>query len=391
MTQFDFDKPVDRREVPALKTHPIVLGKDGDLLFPAGVADMDFEVAPPIKKALERRLTHGVFGYEAVPEGLITALTDWLQRHHRWDVMPEHVLRAPNALNSLAIAASLFSEPGDGIIVQPPVFFDFYNIIRENHREIVRNPLVLKDGRYEMDFDDLEAQASKPQNTILFLCNPHNPVGRAWSREELLKLGQICSRHGVLVVSDELHGDIVYPGHRYVPFASLNAAFAEQSITILSPAKTFNIASCCCAFTVVSDEERRAAFQTENSRLTTNKNNAFASVAMEAAYREGEEWLEAVLTYLQGNLSVLRERISTIDGVQIIEPDATFLVWMDFRALALDPEELQAMLRHNANWAITRGSSFGQEGTGFVRLNIACQRDRLAKAMDDLERAMQDL
>ena len=219
MRDIDFEKLVDRREVPALKTHPIVLGRNGDQLFPAGVADMDFEVAPPILMALERRLAHGVFGYEAVPDGLIPALRGWLRRRHCWDVAPEQILRAPNALNSLAIAASLFSNPGQGIIVQPPVFFDFYDIIRENHREIVRNPLVLKDGRYEMDFDFLEAQASRSENTILFLCNPHNPVGRAWSREELNRLGQICSHNDVLVVSDELHGDIVYPGHRYVPFA----------------------------------------------------------------------------------------------------------------------------------------------------------------------------
>lgn len=391
MTQFDFDKPVDRREVPALKTHPIVLGENASDLFPAGVADMDFEVAPQILEALRKRLAHGIFGYEAVPDGLIPALTDWLRRRHRWSVAPEHILRAPNALNSLAIAASLFSRPGEGIIVQPPVFFDFYDIIQENNRRIVRNPLILNNGRYEMDFDDLEAQAGKSENTILFLCNPHNPVGRACTREELLRLGEICHRHGLVIVSDELHGDIVYPGHHHVPFFTLGPDFAEHSITILSPAKTFNIASCCCAFTVVQNKERRAAVQAENSRLTINKNNAFANVAMEAAFREGDEWLDAVLTYLQGNLSALRERISTIPGVRIIEPEATFLVWMDFRALALEPDDLHAFLRREAKWATTRGPSFGPEGAGFIRLNIACQRSRLFKALGQLEVAMQNL
>ncbi len=391
MTRFDFDERIDRREVPALKTHPLVLGEDGDDLFPAGVADMDFQIAPPIRDALRRRLDHELFGYEAVPDGLIPALQDWLVRHHRWKVPADQILRAPNALNSLAVAASLFSDPGEGIIVQPPVFFDFFDVIEENHRKLVRNPLILNDGRYEIDFDDLEGQAREPDSRILFLCNPHNPVGRAWTSDELTRLGEICLRHDILVVSDELHGDIVYPGYSYVPFASLDPAFAENSVTILSPAKTFNIASCCSAFSIVPSDLRRSAFQKENSRLTVNKNNAFANVAMEAAFREGAPWLEAVIDYLHGNLAELRQRTSAIPQVRLIEPEATFLVWMDFRALQLDPEDLHGFLRREAHWALTRGSSFGQEGAGFMRLNIACQRARLAKALDDLDRAVRRL
>lgn len=391
MTRFDFDISINRREVPTLKTHSIVLGEDGDALFAAGVADMDFKVAPPILDALQKRLRHEVFGYETVPDGLIPALQEWLGRRHQWHVSVEQVLRAPNALNSLAIATSLFSGPGDGIIVQPPVFFDFYDVVRENQRALVRNPLVLKDGRYEMDFDGLEALAKMPANKILFLCNPHNPVGRAWTREELTRLGEICVRHNVLVVSDELHGDIVYPGHSYAPFASLGPAYAENSVTVLSPAKSFNIASCCSAFTIVPDEARRSAFEKENSRLTVNKNNAFSNVAMEAAFREGGPWLDAVIDYLQHNLSELRERISTISQLRLVDPEATFLVWMDFRGLKLKPNDLHRFLRYGARWELTRGSAFGQEGAGFMRLNIACRRERLVRALDDLDKAIRML
>ena len=383
-TAFDFDTEIDRREVPTLKMHPMVLGKDGAGLFPAGVADMDFRVAPPITEALRSRVDHGIFGYEAVPSGLMPALTSWLENRHGWSVDQSHILRAPNVLNSLAIAASLFSEEGDGVIVQPPVFFDFFDIIRENKRTLVENPLILNGERYEMDFDGLEVLASNPRNKILFLCNPHNPIGRVWTKQELTQFGDICTKHGVLVVSDELHGDITYPGHRYSPFASLGPGYAQNAITLLSPAKSFNIAGCCWSFTVVADEDRRKAIQAENSRLTVNKNNAFSSVAMEAAYRGGEPWLDAVVQYIQENLDLVRQRLQKTPQVDLIEPDGTFLLWLDFRGLKKSPDELTAFLRNKAGWAVTRGISFGEQGAGFARLNIACPRNRLSKALDQL-------
>ena len=393
MTQpeFSFDEETDRRAVPALKWHPMVLGKDGAGLFPAGVADMDFRAPPPVIAALQERLDHGIFGYETMPSGLLPALVGWLQTRHAWTVNPEHILRAPNVLDSLAIAATLFSGKGDGIIVQPPVFFDFFDIITENHRNVAANPLILNGGRYEMDFDGLETLAADPRNRILFLCNPHNPVGRVWSREELAELDRICRRHDVLVVSDEIHGDITYAGHPFTPFASLGAKAAANSVTCISPAKSFNIASCCSAFTIVPDDVRRKLFQTENSRLTVNKNNAFASVAMLAAYRDGAPWLEAVIDYLHGNLALLRARLADLPGITMIEPEGTFLVWLDFRALGLAPDDLTAFLRGQAGWAVTRGIAFGPEGAGFARLNIACTRARLANALDHLTQAITEI
>ncbi len=384
METFDFDEEVNRRAVPALKTHPMVLGQGGEHLFAAGVADMDFKAPPVVLQAMQQRLDHGVFGYEAVPEALFPALTDWLKTRHGWQVDTQHILRAPNVLNSLAIAVSLFSGPGEGVIVQPPVFFDFYDILRENDREIVRNPLVLQDGRYEMDFAGLERLAADPANRILLLCNPHNPVGRVWSPQELRRMGQICARHDVLVVSDEIHGDITFSGHRYTPFAALGEEFAGNAITCISPAKSFNIASCCSAFTIVSNAERRQTFQAENSRLTVNKNNAFASVAMLAAYARGGPWLDAVLTCLEKNLALVRRYIAPLAEVELIEPEGTFLVWLDFRKTGLTPDDLIAFLRRKAGWAVTRGQAFGPEGEGFVRLNIACRHAVLEQALQRL-------
>jgi len=384
-----FDEEIDRRQVPALKVHPMVLGDGGDELFAAGVADMDFKAPAPVLAAMQRRLDHGVFGYEAVPDGLIPALAAWFEQRHGWPIDTVQVLRAPNVLNALAIAASLFTDEGDGVIVQPPVFFDFFVVLEENHRRVVRNPLILEAGRYRMDFGDLEEKAADPRNRMIYLCNPHNPVGRVWSADDLRRLGEICARHGVLVVSDEIHADLAFAGHAYTPFASLGPDHAANSIICLSPAKSFNLASCASAFTVIADDARRAAFQVENSRLTVNKNNAFASAAMQAAFEAGGPWLDEALAYIAGNLDLLRGRLQKTTKVDLIEPEGTFLAWLDFRALGLEPAELTAFLRNKAGWATTRGEAFGEEGRGFTRLNIACPRARVDAALERLLAALE--
>lgn len=388
---FSLDQEINRRDVPALKVHPRVLGDDGERLFAAGVADMDFKAPPAVLAALQKRLEHGVFGYEAVPDGLMPSLTKWLVARHGWQVEEDHILRAPNVLNALAIAATLFSDEGDGVIVQPPVFFDFFDILHENNRLVVPNPLILDDDGYRMDFEDLEQKASNPRTRMIFLCNPHNPVGRVWTRRELTMLGDICARHGVVVVSDEIHADIVFTGHQHTPFASLGLVYANNSITCLSPAKSFNIASCCSAFTVIADNDKRKAFQAENSRLTVNKNNAFASVAMQAAYSDGASWLEQVLIYLEMNVALVEERVAGLAGVNLVRPEGTFLLWLDFRELNLPTDVLSTFLRDRAKWAVTRGHAFGVEGSGFARLNIGCTRAKLDEGLKRLSMAIASL
>ncbi|MHA1165422.1 MAG: MalY/PatB family protein [Alphaproteobacteria bacterium] len=385
---FNFDEDIDRRVVPALKVHSNVLGPGGEKLFATGVADMDFKAPPVVIEALQNRLGHGVFGYEAAPDGLMPALTGWLHARHGWEVDESHILRSPNILNTLAIAASLFTGEGDGVIVQPPVFFDFFDILRENHRAMISNPLILERGHYVMDFGDLEHKARDPRTKMIYLCNPHNPIGRVWSRDELRTLGDICAAHNVLVVSDEIHGDITFAGHQYTPFASLGSSYADNCITCVSPAKSFNIAACCSAFTIISNDEKREAFQVENSRLTVNKNNAFANVAMEAAYKDGGPWLDAVVAYLEKNVELVRDRLKDMTGVALIEPEGTFLLWLDFRKLGLPPDDLSVFLTEKAKWSVTRGQAFGAEGGGFARLNIACTRGRLETALNQLSSAV---
>jgi cysteine-S-conjugate beta-lyase len=385
---FLFDEEINRRDVPALKTHPLVVGEDGADLFAAGVADMDFKAAPPLLEAMQKRLDHGVFGYEAMPAGLVPALIQWLQTQHDWQVPKDHILTSPNILTALAMAASLFTEEGDAVIVQPPVFFDFFDVLEENHRRIVHNPLIFDHGRYQMDLEDLERKASSPKTKMIYLCNPHNPVGRVWSKEELRTLGDICNRHGVLVVTDEMHGDLVFSGNRYTAFASLGPEYAANCITCISPAKTFNIASCCSAFTLIADAARRKAFQVENSRLSVNKNNPFANVAMEAAYSNGAPWLKAVISYLEGNVAMVRDALIDIPGVELVEPEGTFLLWVNFNGLGLELEEFYTFLRKQARWSVTRGHSFGSEGNGFARVNIACTRAKLEAALAKLKLAV---
>ena len=216
-----FDENIHRTVVPALKTHPKVLGGSSENLFAAGVADMDFKAPPCVLHAMQERLNHGVFGYEALPDELFCALIRWFDHRHRWKIEEEIILKAPNVLNGLATAAQSFTDQGDGIIVQPPVFFDFYDIIKENNRRLVTNPLLLKDGFYKMDLEGLDRLAQDPKNKMLFLCNPHNPIGRVWGKSELMAVGDVCERNGVIVVSDEIHGDITFPSHPYTPFGSM--------------------------------------------------------------------------------------------------------------------------------------------------------------------------
>ena len=354
----------------------------------ASVADMDFEVAPEIMSALQERLRHQIFGYEAFPNSLLNSVIKWYHDRHHWFISSSHILRSPNMLNALAVALIAYTQPDDKIMIQPPVFHDFYDVIAENNRNIILNPLVLVNNRYEIDFDDLEKKASDPKTTMLFLCNPHNPTGTVWEKSELTRLGEICYKHKVLVVSDEMHGDIVFGKHIYTPFASINIINAMNSITLISPAKTFNIASLCSSFTIIPNEHFRNTFKVENSKLTVNKNNALSNVAMEAAYQYGQSWLASVIDYLEENLNQINLILEQIPQIDIIQPQGTFLAWLDFRKLKLNQSELMAFLKQ-VGLILSSGEKYGKNGVGFARLNFACNRDHLITALYKLKQQLQ--
>lgn len=386
----NLDENVDRNKVPTLKfDHDTMQSVFGTAdLWPSWVADMDFKAAPPIVQALQQRLAHGIFGYEASSDQIPTAVSTWYHRRYHWQFDARQIISTPRTLNSLATLVSLFSDEGDGVIVQPPVFYDFKLILRAHRRRLVRNPLQLVDGQYQMDLEQLESVAADPANRLMILCNPHNPVGRIWSKAELAALAEICQRHSVFIIADEIHGDLGYR-QRYTPMAGLGDAVAQQVAACISPVKSFNLSGVAGSMIVIANEERRIACTAWYDRQEINKNNVFGNAATLAAYTDGEAWLEQAIDYLHGNLELLRGYLtSEIPEVGLIEPQGGFLLWLDFRELGFDADELSNFLIHEARMATNPGHWFGREGLGFARINMACPRNVLVKAFEQLASAV---
>ena len=390
----DFDRLIDRGVYPTQKLQSADLlqhfGRDD--LLPFWIADMDLAAPPDVVAALVERAAHGIYGYEYRPASFLEAVTGWYQRRQQWTIDPAHIEPCPGALSATAIIINQHSEPGDGVILQPPVFFEFRLILRKNERALVKNPLRLVDGHYEMDFDDLETKAADPRNKILILCNPHNPIGRVWTRAELARVAAICAKHDVLVISDELHGDIVYPPHHFTPYASLSPAVAGRSFTTLSPAKTFNLAGMVDGLVVIPDDAFRAQFNHFADRYQINRTNVFTNAAVESAYRHGDAWLEALLDYLGENIAFMQAFLQAhLPQVRLIQPEGTYLVWLDFSGLGLPAKELDHFLAHKAGLALNSGYWFGREGAGYARMNIAAPRAVIGQALEQLRAAAQAL
>ncbi len=387
----NFDQIIDRNEYPTLKWNKPLLtehfGNDG--VLPFWVADMDFQAPDVVINSLLKRVEHGIFGYEYKKDGYFDALVNWYKNRHQWLLDLNHIEFCPGVLNAISILINQHSDKGDGIIVQPPVFFEFRSAIKRNNRKLIKNSLQVVDGKYQMNFKELEKKAADPKTKIMIICNPHNPVGRVWTREELAQAGEICRRHNVLIISDEIHGDIVYKPHHYTPFASISDELAQISATCLSPAKTFNIAGAIDAMAVIANKEYRDQFHDFAHRYQINKTNVFASAAIEAAYSQGGEWLDELLAYLQANIDFLQSFLyENLPQVKLIEPEGTYLVWLDFKELGLDAKELEKFLAQKAQLALNSGYWFGREGAGYARMNIACPQSILQQALSRLTNAV---
>lgn len=389
----NLDEVVDRTAVPTLKF-------DGDMiesifgerdLWPAWVADMDFKASEKIIDAISRRVNHGIFGYESSSDNLPKTVSSWYKNRHNWSFDAGHIVFTPRTLNSIALAINLFSDEGDGVIIQPPVFYDFKKIISANGRRLIKNPLTFEHGKYRMDFANLKKVTARADSKILILCNPHNPIGRSWSKEDLLSLSEICRENGVFIIADEIHGDISYR-NSYTPLASVSKDASLNCATCISPIKSFNLAGVANSMVVIKDDEKRQLFKDWYDRLEVNKNNVFTNAAMLAAYTDGEAWLDQVIEYLTGNIEMLKGYLQqNIPLIKLIEPEGTYLLWLDFRELNLDIRSLEKFLVHEARMAINPGHWFGREGAGFVRINIACPREILKTALGRLERAVNKL
>ncbi|TFH42935.1 MAG: pyridoxal phosphate-dependent aminotransferase [Chrysiogenales bacterium] len=391
--KYDFDRAVERTGTGSIKWDHVDEIFGGSGLLPLWVADMDFQSPPEVTEALIERARHGVFGYTSADTACRNAMIGWFRDHHGWSIDPSWLHYAPGVVPAINLLIRTFTEPGDRVIIQKPVYHPFITAVRNNGREIANNPLILDDGIYRIDFDDLERITTGNGARLLILCNPHNPVGRAWRREELARLGRICAERGILVISAEIHCDLVHPGFRHVPFATAGEPCLMNSITCLSPGKTFNLAGLQTADLVIPREEHRRAYQRALEGMGIQGPNIFAIEAARAAYAHGWPWLDEVMKYIGDNLAYLKGFImSEMAGVRVIKPEATYLVWLDFRGLGLDEKGLKRLLRERARVALVEGRVFGSpEGDGFARINIACPRPILAEALARIQNALDSL
>ncbi len=388
--KFNFDEVIDRRNTASVKWDLADELFRTEGILPMWVADMDFRSPPAVIEALHARAAHGVFGYTACMASYYEAVIGWMKKRHDWDIARDWIVPSPGVVPALSMLVQALTGPVDRVILQTPVYYPFMAAIEKNGREILRNPLTLGDGRYRMDFDGLEQAAADPRAKLIILCSPHNPVGRVWAPDELRRLGEICIRNGVLVISDEIHGDLMLRGKAHMPFASLGDELSAHSITCTAPSKTFNLPGLQTANIIIPDEGIRKAFSAVLERNGIMEPNAFGPAALEAAYRHGEEWLEQLLRYIEGNLEFLKKFLSEkIPRIKVIEPDATYLVWLDCRGLGLDRKALKRLIRSDAKVALDEGHIFGSpEGDGFERVNIACPRSVLEEGLLRIERAV---
>ena len=353
--------------------------------LPMWVADMDFRVAPPILDALQRELDMGVLGYGGTPESYREAVVYWQMRRFGFRVEPEWITQSPGVIGALNVAIQAFSQPGDYVLVQTPVYFHIHSDVVINGRRLLHAPLVEEDGRYRFDPAVFEA-AIRPGTKLFILCNPHNPTGNVWTREELLTMAEICERNNILVISDEVHQDLIFSEDaRHIPFAMLNDAAAHNSIVCTAPSKTFNIAGLSCANILIPNDQLRRAYQAQSERNGSFLINTMGTAACEAAYRHGEPWMNAMLAYVRGNQQYFARRVKELHLPLTVTPsDALYLAWIDFRALGMCSIELQDFLLRQARLWLDQGTKFGVEGEGFMRINLACPRSFVDEALTRL-------
>ena len=382
MQTYDFDECIARRGTASYKWD----SANNDNVLPMWVADMDFRTAPPIIEALQRRVAHGIFGYTRVPATYYDAVIGWMKRRHGWTVRREDIIYTTGVVPALSAIIKATTAPGDKVLVQTPVYNCFFSSIRNNGCILAENRLRFDGQTYHIDFDDLEVKAADPQVKLMILCNPHNPAGRVWTREELTRVGEICLRHGVLVLSDEIHCDLVYPGHKHIPFASLSEEFAQHSATCMSPSKSFNLAGLQIANIFAANADLRKRIDRAININEVCDVNPFGVVGLTAAYNEGEDWLEQLLQYIRKNYLEMKEFCSVhLPEFPIAELEGTYLAWMDCRALGMGSEVLEKSLRTEARLWLNAGTMYGEGGEGYMRWNLACPRSRMVEGLRRFE------
>ena len=383
--KYNFDEIIPRRGTNSYKWDS---AGDADVL-PMWVADMDFRTAPPVVEALRKRVEHGIFGYVRVPDAYYAAVTNWFARRHDWQIEKEWIIYTTGVVPALSAVIKALTAPGDKLMVQTPVYNCFFSSIRNNGCGMIANPLIYRNGTYQIDFADLEQKAADPSVKVLLLCNPHNPAGRVWTKQELTRIGDICIRNNVWVVADEIHCELVFPGHTYIPFASISQEFLMHSVTCTSPSKAFNLAGLQIANIISADTDIRTKIDKAININEVCDVNPFGVEALMAAYNDGEEWLEELKQYLFANYNYLRVYFEEyLPEFPVATLEGTYLVWADCSVLNQSSDETVKTLLEKEKLWVNEGSLYGEAGEGFIRINIACPRQQLIEGLNRLRRAL---
>ncbi|PLR92665.1 MalY/PatB family protein [Bacillus sp. T33-2] len=387
MEKIDFHKAVSRVNTASVKwemTRELFGSRD---VLPMWVADMDFLPPQAVKEAISSRMEHGIYGYTFVPPSVAKAVQAWLASRHGWDVRSSWLLYSPGVVPSISTAILAYTNPGDKVLLQSPVYTPFFNMIEKNGRVVVNSQLKLENGRYVVDFEDFE-QKLRQGVKLFLLCNPHNPGGAVWTIEELTKIGELCLKYGCLILSDEIHSDLIFKPHRHVPIASIKEEFKNITITCIAPSKTFNLAGLQASAVIIPDSTLHAAFKAQQQKQGIFTLNTFGIVGMEAAYLYGEDWLDQLLDYLQQNVAIadhfIREKLP---GIEPMVPEGTYLLWLDCRKLGLTDEEIKERLLKKGKLALEPGPKYGPGGEGFVRMNLGCPQETLLEGLERLKKA----
>lgn len=388
----DFDTVIDRKNTYSLKYDFAKKRNMPEDLLPLWVADMDFKVSSYIQDAICQQTEHGIFGYSEVQEEYFEALRQWMKRHHDWEVESKWLVKTPGIVFAIATAVKAFTQKGDAVLIQQPVYYPFSEVIMDNERKLVSNTLVQDgSGRYQIDFEDFEEKIVSEKVKLFILCSPHNPVGRVWSKEELIRLGDICYKHQVIVLSDEIHADFVFSGKHQV-FAKLKKEYEEISVIATSPSKTFNIAGLQVSNILIPNQELRSMFRQQIAASGYSQLNVLGLVAAKAAYEHGEEWYQAMHQYVSDNIAYTKQFVQErLPNVKLIENEGTYLLWLDFKELNLSESALEDLIIKKAKLWLDSGKIFGTAGKGFQRINVACPRKTLLEALTKLELAVKSL
>lgn len=386
MNMYDFNQKTNREHTSSVKWGMTKQIFGADDVLPMWVADMDFSPPNEVKEAIQERVDHGIYGYTYSPPSTTESIQQWLKKRHGWEINHSWILYSSGVVPSISIAIEAFTAPGDKVMLQSPVYTPFFEMIEKNNRKLVNTPLKLINNRYEIDFTLFEDHL-KDGVKLFLLCNPHNPSGRVWTKEELTRIGELCYQYNCLILSDEIHSDLILK-NKHVPIASLNETFSDITITCIAPTKTFNLAGLQASAVVVPNKQLRKAFKDIQERQGFFSLSTFGIIGMEAAYRSGEQWLEELLVYLRENVHTVKEYIDIhLPGISMMEPEGSYLIWLNCREIHLSDEEIKNRLLNKGKLALEPGIKYGPGGEGFVRMNVACPKEVVLEGLERLKKA----